>query len=110
MASKFRKLLSFRVDSHSSDIVISNEIRIHSLVKVPSPDNFHNWDIPKVSMGTIYKIGTFSFQTAFSIKTHEEITSLQNGLQTISLIESEVIEIHLKDKFLYEYWISRSCC
>ena len=29
--------------------------------------------------------------TAFSIKTHEEIVSLQNGLQTISLIKLEAV-------------------
>ena len=58
--------------------------------------NLTQWDIPKVNIKTIYKIGTFSFQTAFSIKNHEDIMSLQNGLQTISLIKPEAIQIHLK--------------
>ena len=53
MASKFRKLLSFRIDSHSSDILNSNEIRTNSLIKAPSHDNFPNLDIPKVSIETI---------------------------------------------------------
>ena len=55
--------------------------------------------MPKVNIETICKIGIFSFQTAFSIKTREEIVSLQNGLQTISLIKLEAIQIHLEDKF-----------
>ena len=76
MAIKFRKLLSFKIDSHSSDIVNSNEFRTNDLIKALSPDNFHKWDIPKVNIETIYKIGAFSFQTIFSIKTHEEIVSL----------------------------------
>ena len=96
-ASKFKKLLLLKMDSRSSDIVNSNEFRTKDLVKSPSPDNFYKWDIPKVNIKTIYKIGTFSFQTAFSIKNHEDIMSLQNGLQTISLIKPEAIQIHLKD-------------
>jgi len=91
--------LSFRLDSRNSDIVNSYKIRTNNLLKDPSPDNFHKWDIPKVNIETIYKIGTFDFQTAFSTKTHEEIVSGQNVLQTISLIKLEAIRIHLKDKF-----------
>lgn len=98
MASEFRNLMSFRLDSRNSDMVNSNEIRANDLIKAPSPDNFHKWDIPKVNIETIYKIGTFSFQTAFSIKTHGEIVSLQNGSQTIYLIKLEAIQVHLKVK------------
>ena len=76
MASKFRKLLSSTIDSHSNDMDNSNEIRTNALIKAPSPNNFHNWDIPTLSIETAYKICTFIFQTAFSIKTHEEIMSL----------------------------------
>ena len=97
MASKLRKSLSFKMDSRSGDIVNSNEFRTKDLVKSPSPDNFYKWDIPKVNFETIYKIGTFSFQTAFSIKNHEDIMSLQNGLQMISLMKPKAIQIHLKD-------------
>ena len=89
--------MSFKRDSRSSDIVNSNEFRTKDLVKSPSPDNFYKWDTLKVNIKTIYKIGTFSFQIAFSIKNHEDIMSLQNGLQTISLIKPEAIQIHLKD-------------
>ena len=76
-----------------------NEIRTNDLIKAPSPDNFHKCDIPNVNIETIYKVRTFNFQTTFSIKTHEEIVSLQNGLQTISLIKLEAIQVHLKGKF-----------
>ena len=96
-ASKFKKLLLLKMDSRSSDIVNSNEFRTKDVVKSPSPNNFNKWDIPKVNIKTIYKIGTFSFQTAFSIKNHEDIMSLQNGLQSISFIKPKAIEIHLKD-------------
>jgi len=101
VARKFRKLLSFKIDSHGSDIVNSNEFRTNDLIEAPSHDNFHTWDIPKVNIETIYKIVTFSFQTAFLIKTHEEIVSLQNRLQTTSLIKLEAIQIHSKDKFRF---------
>jgi len=80
-------------------MVNSNEIRTNDLIKAPPPDNFHKWDIPKVNIETIYKIGTFNFQTAFLIKSDEEVVNLQNGLQSISLIELEAIQIHFKDKF-----------
>ena len=54
---------------------------------------------PKSILKLFCKIGIFSFQTALSIETREEIVSLQNGLQTISLIKLEAIQIHLEDKF-----------
>jgi len=53
MASKFKKLLSFRLDSRNCDIVNSNVITTNDLIKVPSPDNFHKRDIPKVNIETI---------------------------------------------------------
>jgi len=95
MANKFKKLLSFNVESHSSDIVNSIKSSTNGIIKAPSPDNFHKWDIPKINIETIYKIGTFSVQTAFSIKAHEEIMRLQNGLQTILLIKPKAIQIRL---------------
>ena len=75
MASKFRKLLPFRLDSRNSDIVNSDEIRTNVHIKVSCPNNFDKWDIPKANIETICKVGTFNLQTAFSIKTHEEIVS-----------------------------------
>ena len=101
IASNLWKFLSFKMDSRSNDIVNSYEFRTKDLVKSPTPDNFYKWDIPKVNIKTIYKICTFGFQTAFSIKYHEDIMNLQNGLQTISLIEPEAIQIQLKDQFRF---------
>jgi len=69
IACKLRKLLSFRLLSRNSDIVNSNEITTNDLIKAPPPDNFDKWDIPKVNIESIYKIGTFDFQTTFSLKT-----------------------------------------
>jgi len=63
MASRFRKLL-FKIGSRSNDIVNSNELRTNDRTKAPPPDNFHKWDIPKINIEIIYKISTFSFQTA----------------------------------------------
>ena len=80
-------------------IVDNNEFRTTDLIKTLSPANFRKWDIHKVDLETIYRIGTFSFRTAFSIQTHKEIVTLQNGLQPVSFIKPEAIEIHLKDKF-----------
>jgi len=65
MVSKFRKLLSFRLDSCNTDIVNSGEIRTNDHIKASSPDNFDKWDIPNVNIETIYKVGTFNLQTAF---------------------------------------------
>ena len=77
---------SFKTDSSSSIIVNSNELRTKSSFKAPSPDHYTNWTIPKIDVDNIYKIGTFDFKTAYSVKTHEEVVAIQNGLQTISLI------------------------
>jgi len=68
MASQFRKLLSFRLDNRNSDTVNSNVIVTNDLIKAPSPYDFYKWGIPKVNIETVYKIGTFSFPTTFSIK------------------------------------------
>ena len=61
MATKFRKLMSFRLDSRNSDIAFSNEIRGNDLIKAPSPDIFHKWDVPKANIETTYKIATLRF-------------------------------------------------
>jgi len=61
MASRFKKLLSFRLDGRNSDIVNSNKIRTNDLIEASPPDNFYKWDIRKVNIETIHKIGTFNF-------------------------------------------------
>ena len=95
MAFRLRRLLSFSSDSRHRDVVNSNEQRTGPIFRAPSPDNFANWNIPRIELDTIYKIGTFEFIKAYSVKTHEEVISLQNGLQTIPMIKQELFESHL---------------
>jgi len=44
------------------------------------PDNYANWVMPRMDIDTLYKIGTFEFKKAYSVKTHEEAISLQSGM------------------------------
>ena len=53
------------------------------VLRSPTPDNCADWNIPRIEVDTIYKIVTFDFTKAYSVKTHEEVISLQSGLQTI---------------------------
>ena len=39
-----------------------------------------------MDIDTLYKIGLFEFKKAYSVKTHEEAISLQNGMQSIGMI------------------------
>ena len=78
MANRFRRLLSFGSDSRNQNIVNSNEHRTGPIYRAPSPDNFANWDMPRMDIDTLYKIGLFEFKKAYSVKTHEEAISLQN--------------------------------
>ena len=89
MASRLRRLLSFSSDGSHSDIVNSNEQRTSAIFRAPSPDNYENWAMPRIEVDTIYKIGTFGFVRAYSVKTQEEVFSLQNGLQTIAMIKQK---------------------
>ena len=57
--------------------------------------------IRRIELDTIYKIGTFEFIKAYSVKTHEEVISLQNGLQTIPMIKQESIESHLRANYRF---------
>ena len=36
---------------------------------------FANWDMPRMDIDTLYKIGLFEFKKAYSVKTHEEAIS-----------------------------------
>ena len=74
------RMLSFSANSSHRDIVNSNEQRTSPIYRAPSPDNYANWNLPRVELDTIYKIGTFDFIKAYSVKTHKEVISLQNGL------------------------------
>ena len=73
-------------------MVNSNEQRTSPIYKVPSPNSYATWNLRRLELDTIYKVSTFDFIKAYSVKTHEEVISLQNGLQTIRLS-------HLKDKY-----------
>jgi len=61
MANQFRRLLSFGSDSRNQNIVNSNEQRTGLIYKVPSPDNFTNWAMPRIDIDTSYKIRKFEF-------------------------------------------------
>ena len=101
MASGLRRMLSFRDDSSHSDIVNSNEQRTGPIYKALTPNNYANWTIPRVDIDTIYKIGTFDLIKAYSCKTHEEVISVQNGLQTIDMIKQHSINSHLQAKYRF---------
>jgi len=58
MASRLRMMLSLRADSSHSDIVNSNEQRTGPIYKAPNPDNYANWNLPRIENDNIYKIGT----------------------------------------------------
>ena len=101
MANRFRRLLSFGSDSRNQNIVNSNEQRTGPIYRAPSPDNFANWVMPRIDIDSIYKIGTFEFKKAYSVKTHEEAISLQSGMQTIGMIKPNSIESHLKANYRF---------
>ena len=101
MASRLRRMLSLRADSNQSNIVNSNEQRTGPMFKAPNPDNYANWSLPRIELDTIYKIGTFDFVKAYSCKTHEEVISLQNGLQTVDMIKQNAIDNHLQAKYRF---------
>jgi len=58
-------------------------------------------EFTRIELDTIYKIGTFDFIKAYSVETHEEVISLQNGLQTIDTIKQNSIESHSKAKYRF---------
>ena len=65
------------------------------------PQPITNSGIPRIEVDTIYKIGTFDFIKVCSVKTHEEVISLQSGLQTIGLIKQNSITNHLKANYRF---------
>jgi len=101
MANRFRRLLSFGSDNRNQNIVNSNEQRTGPIYRAPSPDNLANWVMPRMDIDTIYKIGTFEFKKAYSVKTHEEAISLQSGMQTIGMISSIAMTQHLEAKYRF---------
>ena len=62
MASKFRKLLSFKTENKGNkNIVLSNEVHV--------PIDCSNWSIPKEKTENYYDTVLIDFKTAFSIRT-----------------------------------------
>jgi len=57
--------------------------------------------MPRIDIDTIYKIGTFEFKKAYSIKMHKEAISLQSGMQTIGIIKQNSIKSHLKANYRF---------
>ena len=91
MPFRLRGLLSFNSDSNHTNIVNSNEHRTCPIYRASTPDNYANLNIPRIEVDTIYKIGTFDFIKAYSVKIHEEGISFQSGLQTIAMIKQNSI-------------------
>jgi len=87
MTSRLRRPLSFNSDSSSKDIVNSNETKMSPLFRAPPPDNSYEWTIRRTDVDTLYKIGTFNFVRAYSVKACEEVICLWNGLQVIPMIK-----------------------
>ena len=54
-----------------------------------------------MDIDTFYKIGLFEFKKAYSVQTHEEAISLQNGLQTIGMISPVAITTHLQAQYRF---------
>jgi len=54
-----------------------------------------------MDINTLYKIGLFEFKKAYSVKTHEEAISLQNGMQSIGMITPIAIAQHLQTKYRF---------
>ena len=110
MASKFRKLWPFRLDRRNSDIVNSGEIRTNDYIKASSPDNFDKWDIPNVTIETIYEVGTFNLQPAFLTKTHEENWSeFTKWITNYFFDQTRSHLVTFKGQILYyAYWIRTS--
>ena len=54
--------------------------------------------MPRMDIDTLYKIGVFEFKKAYSVKTHEEAISMQNGMQSIGMISPIATAQHLQAK------------
>ena len=57
--------------------------------------------MPRMDIDTLYKIGLFEFKKAYSVKTHEEAISLQNGMQSIGMISPIALAQHLQAKYRF---------
>ncbi|KAI5675785.1 hypothetical protein M9H77_06735 [Catharanthus roseus] len=69
-----------------------------------NPCNFNDWTIPEEQIETIYKVGTFDFKTAFSVKTHEETMNIQEKFQTIPLLSKVSLQKYAEKGFRYIHY------
>lgn len=95
MASRLNNFFSRNNKSNKASIVQSKEVFI--------PQNCSNWTIPEARVETLYRIGTFDFQTAFCIKTHKETVFIQEEFQTIPLLSSTSLNKYLERGFRYSH-------
>ncbi|KAI5658800.1 hypothetical protein M9H77_27593 [Catharanthus roseus] len=96
MANFVRKMFSSSSHPHSRHIIHSKEEHIQY--------NFNDWTIPEEQIETIYKIGTFDFKTAFSVKTHEETMNIQEKFQTTPLLSKTSLNKYLEKGFRYIHY------
>ena len=100
MVSRLRRLLSFNSDSSNKDIINSNEHRISFIFRAPSPDNYDSWTVPEIEVDITYKIETFDFVRAYSVKTHEEVINYKmvyKQLLSLSITQLKVIWKQITD-------------
>ncbi|KAI5663844.1 hypothetical protein M9H77_23167 [Catharanthus roseus] len=93
MANLMRRMFSSGSSLDSKRIVQSKEEHILC--------NFNDWTIPEEQIETIYKVGTFDFKTAFSVKTHEETMNIQEKFQTIPLLSKVSLQKYAEKGFRY---------
>ncbi|KAI5664770.1 hypothetical protein M9H77_24093 [Catharanthus roseus] len=96
MANLVRRMFSSGSSLDSKRIVQSKEEHIQC--------NFNDWTIPEEHIETIYKVGTFDFKTAFSVKTHEETMNIQEKFQTISLLSQASLSKYAEKGFRYIHY------
>ncbi|KAI5677859.1 hypothetical protein M9H77_08809 [Catharanthus roseus] len=96
MANLVRRMFSSGSSLDSKRIVQSEEEHIQC--------NFNDWTIPEEHIETIYKVGTFDFKTAFSVKTHEETMNIQEKFQTISLLSKASLSKYAEKGFRYIHY------
>ena len=67
-------------------------------------ENYMNWTIPGENIENIYKIGTFDFKTAFTVKTHEETVNIQDKFQSFPLMTHVALQKYLEKGYRYIHY------
>ncbi|KAI5681125.1 hypothetical protein M9H77_02352 [Catharanthus roseus] len=96
MANLVRRMFSSGSSLDSKRVLQSKEEHILC--------NFNDWTIPEEQIETIYKVGTFDFKTAFSVKTHEETMNIQEKSQTIPLLSKVSLQKYAEKGFRYIHY------